>query len=108
MSKRELLNKQEMPTGPVGAGGTMARLYTGSWRTYIPLTDLEKCTHCMICWIMCPDSAIVVKDGKKLGTNYQYCKGCGVCAVECPVDAIQMKLESDVSAQEKQREDVRA
>ncbi len=97
----ELLKKDEMKPGAIGEAGTMSKLYTGSWRTYCPVTDLDKCTHCMICWIVCPDSAIEVKDGKKLGTNLQYCKGCGICATECPVDAIEMKLESEMSEAEK-------
>jgi len=107
MGKKELLSKSEMKPGTVALGGTMADLYTGSWRTYMPITDLEKCTHCMICWIMCPDGAVVVKDGKKLGTDLQYCKGCGICATECPADAIEMRLESDVPPEQKEREDAR-
>ena len=92
----ELLSKNEMKPGAVAEGGTMSRLYTGSWRTYCPVTDVEKCIHCMMCWIVCPDSAIQVEGGKKLGTDMQYCKGCGICATECPVDAISMVLESDI------------
>ena len=107
MGKKELLSKSEMKPGAVAQGGTMAGLRTGSWRTYMPITDFDKCTHCMICWILCPDSAVVVKDGKKLGTNLQYCKGCGICATECPAEAIEMKLESDVPDEQKEREDAR-
>jgi pyruvate ferredoxin oxidoreductase delta subunit len=92
----DLLSKNEMKIGAVAEGGTMAQLNTGTWRTYCPVTDLEKCIHCMMCWIACPDSAILVKEGKKVGTDMQYCKGCGVCATECPVDCIAMVLESDI------------
>ncbi len=106
MGKR-LLNKDEMFPGAVARGGTTAEVHTGTWRTYAPVTDFEKCTHCMLCWICCPDSAIVVEDGKKLGTDYQYCKGCGICATECPVDAISMKLESEMTEKEKQDEQPR-
>jgi len=107
MGKQRLLNKDEMKPGAIAEAGTMGKLYTGSWRTYMPITDFEKCTHCLLCWIFCPDSAIVVKDGKKAGTNLQYCKGCGVCAKECPVDAIGMKLESEVSEEDKAAEDTK-
>ena len=71
---------------------------TGSWRTYVPVRDMEKCIHCLRCWILCPDSAILVKDGKIVGTDLMHCKGCGICAVECPpkVTAIEMKLESEI------------
>jgi len=108
MGKKELLSKDEMRPGTIAQGGTMAKLYTGSWRTYMPITDLEKCNHCMLCWIFCPDSAVVVKDGKKIGTDLQYCKGCGICAEECPADAIEMKLESELSEEEKSRQAARA
>lgn len=107
MADKKLLTKQEMLEGGTARGGTMAKLYTGSWRTYVPLTDLEKCTHCMLCWIFCPDGAVVVKDGEKQGTNLHTCKGCGICATECPVDAIEMKLDSEATDEEKAREDVR-
>jgi pyruvate ferredoxin oxidoreductase delta subunit len=96
----ELLKKDEMAPGAVAEGGTMSKLNTGSWRTYVPVTDLEKCIHCMICWIVCPDSAITTEGGKKTGTDLQYCKGCGICATECPVDAIEMKLESELGEDE--------
>jgi pyruvate ferredoxin oxidoreductase delta subunit len=39
----------------------------------------------MICWVYCPDSAVIVKDGKVQGFDYDHCKGCGICAHECPV-----------------------
>ncbi|GAF72784.1 unnamed protein product, partial [marine sediment metagenome] len=57
---------------------------TGSWRTYKPIHDAEKCTSCLRCWILCPDSAIIVEDGKVVGIDYNHCKGCGICARECP------------------------
>ena len=96
----KLLKKDEMIPGAVVPGGTMAELNTGSWRTYCPVTDFDKCVHCMICWAVCPDSAILTEDGKKVGTDMLHCKGCGICATECPVDAITMKLESEMSPEE--------
>ena len=68
---------------------------TGSWRTYRPIHNKEKCTNCLRCWILCPDSAIIVKEGKVTGIDYKHCKGCGLCASECPdkIKAIEMILE---------------
>jgi len=103
MSKR-LLNKHEMVPGAVAEGGTMGELYTGSWRTFAPVTDYEKCTHCLLCWAFCPDSAVVVRGGLKLGTDYQHCKGCGICAAECPAGAITMRLESEMTEQDRKAE----
>jgi len=96
----ELLKKDEMKPGAIGEGGTMANLYTGSWRTYRPVLDMEKCIHCLRCWILCPDSAVEISEGKRQETNLQHCKGCGICAAECPMGAIEMKLESEFMREE--------
>ncbi len=69
---------------------------TGSWRSYRPEVDLEKCIACGICAKICPDSAAeltMIKGNKKAKINYDYCKGCGLCAKECPIKAIGMKRE---------------
>ncbi len=99
----ELLKKDQMKPGAIAEGGTMAKLYTGSWRTFVPVVDFEKCIHCLRCWITCPDSAIPAAGGERQQTDLQYCKGCGICAVECPVDAIEMKRESELTDEEKER-----
>lgn len=65
--------------------GSSAEYETGTWRTLRPVHDMNKCTHCMLCWINCPDSSIVVKDGKWVEFDYFHCKGCGICAAVCPV-----------------------
>ncbi len=70
---------------------------TGSWRTYRPVHDKEKCINCLRCWIFCPDSAIIVKDGKVTDIDYKHCKGCGICASECPdkIKAFEMVQEGE-------------
>jgi pyruvate ferredoxin oxidoreductase delta subunit len=96
----DLMKKDEMTPGAIAEAGTMTKVHTGSWRTYVPVMDWDKCIHCLLCWIVCPDSAIETKDGKKTGTDLYHCKGCGVCAAECPTDAIEMKLESDLDEED--------
>ncbi len=60
---------------------------TGSWRTFRPVMDREKCIMCENCFIFCPEGCIMEFEGKFV-INYDYCKGCLVCQNECPVNAI--------------------
>ncbi len=94
----KLLNWKEMPIGGMVVDGGNSKEYeTGSWRTYRPVHVEERCIHCLRCWILCPDSAIKVEDGKMVGFDLEHCKGCGICAAECPpkCNAIEMKLDSE-------------
>ena len=43
---------------------TRSDYVTGGWRSERPCRDDEKCTQCLLCWIVCPDSAINVADEK--------------------------------------------
>jgi pyruvate ferredoxin oxidoreductase delta subunit len=82
---------KEIPIGGV-AFRLSTDIKTGNWRARRPVIDQSKCTKCMICWLYCPDMAIIW-DGEKVFVNYEYCKGCGICAHECPVKAISMVPE---------------
>ena len=87
---------KEIPLGGmIIEAGNAEKYETGSWRTYRPIFDKDKCKNCLFCWIYCPDSCIIVKDSQMQGHDYRFCKGCGICARECPFDAIEMKLESE-------------
>lgn len=82
---------REIPIGGVVLEpGSSIKYETGSWRYFRPILDFEKCRHCLICWIYCPDGAIQVKESKVIGIDLRYCKGCGICAKECPRKAIDM------------------
>jgi len=72
--------------------GSAMKYKTGDWRAFRPIIDDEKCTRCLLCWIYCPDGAII-RGEKSVKVNYEYCKGCGICANECPVKAIKMVEE---------------
>lgn len=87
------LTWKELPEGDVLEAGTSRKFKTGNWRSIRPVHVPEKCIHCLICWVYCPDAAIKTKDGKFLEFDYDYCKGCGICAHECPKDAILMEPE---------------
>ena len=72
--------------------GSAMKYKTGDWRAFRPNVDQGKCINCLLCWIYCPDAAIIRKE-KNVEVNYDYCKGCGICANECPVKAITMTEE---------------
>jgi pyruvate ferredoxin oxidoreductase delta subunit len=85
-----------LPEGDVVKAGTAKEFKTGDWRTERPTWFPERCIQCLFCWISCPDSAVLVKDQKMIGFDYDHCKGCGICAKECPVKpkkAIEMGPE---------------
>ncbi len=100
----ELKGSSELAIGgAIMEAGSSMNNPTGTWRTYVPVRDYAKCIHCLRCWILCPDSSVLVKDGKVVGTDLEHCKGCGICARECPpkVKCIEMKLESAMAPGEK-------
>jgi 2-oxoacid:acceptor oxidoreductase delta subunit (pyruvate/2-ketoisovalerate family) len=67
---------------------------TGGWRTgEKPDVDLSKCVNCLLCWLYCPDSAIVLERETFTGFDLEYCKGCAICAEICPTGAIAMVPE---------------
>jgi len=91
MKKKEKGWKEIPIGGLIDKAGSAMDYNTGSWRTFKPVVDHSKCINCLQCWIYCPDSAILVKDGKMAGYDYEHCKGCGICASICPVKCIKME-----------------
>lgn len=84
----------ELPRGGLilDAGNAIA-YRTGDWRVSRPVVEMAKCTHCLYCWLYCPDDAIRVAGGRFLGFDEDHCKGCGICAAVCPTKAIAMIAE---------------
>jgi len=67
---------------------------TGGWRTGLrPDVDVSACVDCLLCWLYCPDSAVLVDGTAFSGFDLDYCKGCEICAAVCPVGAISMAEE---------------
>ena len=83
----------------VARPGTSRDNKTGSWRTFYPVLDNEKCKACGLCAVYCPEGCILVEESKtpgkkkKFTPDLEFCKGCGLCAVICPAKAIEMKEE---------------
>ena len=70
--------------------GTALEYKTGDWATFIPVVERDKCSHCLLCWLYCPDAAIIQKPDGFFTADLDYCKGCGICAHECWPRAIKM------------------
>ena len=52
---------KDLPIGGVIVeAGNSDNYETGSWRTFKPIYNAEKCSHCLRCWVYCPDSSILV------------------------------------------------
>ena len=89
-----------LPGGIATDPGNSALYITGGWRSDRPIWNEEACTHCMLCWVHCPDSSILVTDQKMIGIDYDHCKGCGICARECRSGALEMIQEPDLLSAE--------
>ena len=96
MSAKKKESWKELPLGGIViGGGTSKQFKTGDWSVKKPKHISEKCINCLFCWAYCPDSAIIVKDGKVVGVDFEHCKGCGICEFECPVKGKAIKLVSE-------------
>jgi len=83
----------ELPLTAIAVPTKGAAGRTGLWRTERPVIDYSKCVKCLLCWLYCPEGAVVRRGDGGMEIDYEYCKGCGVCANECPVKAITMVEE---------------
>jgi 2-oxoacid:acceptor oxidoreductase delta subunit (pyruvate/2-ketoisovalerate family) len=85
---------QELPPGGVVDPDEVAQPHTGGWRTGLrPDVDLSRCVNCLLCWLYCPDSAVLLDGTTFTGFAYDSCKGCEICAAACPTGAIEMVAE---------------
>ena len=81
------------PGGDIYEAGNARGFKTGDWRSVKPIYLSEKCKQCGLCFPVCPEDSIPVKDSKRTDFDFDSCKGCGVCANVCPFKAIEMKEE---------------
>jgi len=70
--------------------GNAANFHTGDWRSEKPVFIPKNCKQCMLCFPVCPDSAIKLNaKGEMEGIDFDFCKGCMVCMKVCPFKAIE-------------------
>lgn len=98
--KAEFINEktkwQDLTEGlQIHEPATSKLFLTGEWRTETPMWLQEKCRQCLLCVPYCPDSCILVQDGKRQEFDYDHCKGCGICAQACPFQAIEMQQPTE-------------
>jgi 2-oxoacid:acceptor oxidoreductase delta subunit (pyruvate/2-ketoisovalerate family) len=92
----ELRRSEQLAPGGVVVAADTVPLQTGSWRTGVkPVVDLSRCVNCLLCWVYCPDSAIVIDGTTFTGFDLDVCKGCEICAEVCPVQAVEMVAEDE-------------
>ena len=94
-------------TQPVGgiipAPGNMAWNDLAVSRTgSMPVLNREKCIHCGLCDLVCPDYCLAWGEGEPggkferelMGVDYRYCKGCLRCVESCPTGALAKETET--------------
>jgi len=87
----------ELEPGGIVVPSEAAIPRTSGWRSGVkPAVDGAKCVNCLLCWLYCPDSAILLDGTTFNGFDYDHCKGCEICDEVCPVDAIEMVAEETV------------
>ena len=68
----------------------------------MPVLNREKCIHCGLCDLVCPDYCLTWGDGEEggkferelMGVDYRYCKGCLRCVESCPTGALAKETET--------------
>ena len=94
-------------TAPIGGviplpGNTITNNLTTSRAGYLPVFNDQKCIHCGLCDIVCPDYCIVweiqgdspLPEATRMrGIDYNYCKGCQRCVETCPTGALTREEE---------------
>jgi pyruvate ferredoxin oxidoreductase gamma subunit len=94
-------------TQPLGGiipepGNTVWNDLSASRTGSVPVFNRERCIHCGLCDLVCPDLCLAWEDGEiggrfereLMGVDYRYCKGCMRCVESCPASAMTKKAET--------------
>lgn len=95
----------EAPLGGmiVDPGNSIVKNLSASRQGLLPVLDLEKCVHCGLCDVVCPDLCLVWEEEaggpepafRLRGIDYHYCKGCLKCTEVCPTEALVEAREEE-------------
>lgn len=83
-------------------GGTAWNDLSISRTGWLPVLARDRCVHCGVCDLVCPDFCLVWQDGAEggrferelAGIDYRYCKGCMRCVESCPSGALAREAET--------------
>jgi pyruvate ferredoxin oxidoreductase gamma subunit len=103
-------------TAPIGgvipaAGSTVWNDLSTSRTGWLPVFDPDKCIHCGMCDMVCPDlclvwtfegNAAVPTAARLVGVDYRYCKGCMRCVESCTSGAMTREAETPGMAERMQ------
>lgn len=89
----KLKTHKEMKPAALAEPGSSIKNETGSWRTFRPILDKQKCSGCLNCYNVCPENAIHVKNDRVDKIDYNFCKGCLICVRECPAHTMKAEKE---------------
>jgi len=85
--------KEITRAGIIDIAGNAEEYNTGEWRSMRPVWKSKECKQCLLCFPVCPDSSVLIKDDKMVGIDYKHCKGCGICVEVCPFDVFDFIKE---------------
>jgi pyruvate ferredoxin oxidoreductase delta subunit len=97
---------RELPIGGmILEAGNSVQYRTGDWRAFRPVRGEADCSHCLQCWLFCPDSSILIdpETEEMVGFDLDHCKGCGICAAICPVNAKVVRKAGEEMARDDAR-----
>ena len=90
-------------------GGTIWNDLSAARSGFLPAFNRERCIHCALCDMVCPDFCLVWEKGEEggrferelAGVDYRYCKGCLRCVETCPASAMLKKAETAAFAEQR-------
>jgi NAD-dependent dihydropyrimidine dehydrogenase PreA subunit len=53
--------------------------------------DIDKCTGCKMCTVVCPHAVFEMDEGKARIANRDACIECGACARNCAFEALRVR-----------------